>query len=33
MIHMKEDGIISYRKDEIVIHDVERLAELANTAR
>ena len=33
MIHMKEDGIISYRKDEIVIHDVEMLAELANSAR
>ena len=33
MINMKNDGIISYRKDEIVIHDIAKLKELADTAR
>ncbi len=33
MINMKNDGIISYRKDEIVIHDIAKLKELADSAR
>ena len=33
MIAMREDGIISFRKDEIVIHNVDELARLANSAR
>ncbi len=33
MIAMREDGIISFRKDEIVIHNVDELQRLANEAR
>jgi len=33
MIAMREDGIISFRKDEIVIHNVDELQRLANMAR
>lgn len=33
MINMKNDGIITYRKDEIVIRDIAKLKELADAAR
>ena len=33
MINMKNDGIISYRKDEIIIHDPDKLKELADCAK